>query len=221
MPPEPIVWPEPPVAAAALPPMIEPSRTALVVIDVQVDFVAPEGAIGRAGVDLAPLAPALQRVEALIGAARAAGAQLALVRVVTRPETDSRALKLFMQRRGEPAEALAICRAGTPGADYYRVAPQPGDIEVQKTLYSSFAGTRFEEDLRARGVDTLVVAGFTTECCVDSTVRDAFHRDFNVFVVADACAAYEPRLHMSSLDALAKNCAMLVETAAVLEAWER
>ncbi|WP_205953516.1 cysteine hydrolase family protein [Pseudoxanthomonas winnipegensis] len=213
-------WPAPLVEAARLGSMLEPTRTALVVIDVQRDFVAADGALGQAGVDMAPLQAPLARIERLIAAARAAAVTVALARVVTERATDSRALRLFYARQGLPPEALELCRAGTPGVDYYRIAPATGDIEVRKPLYSSFHGTDFETQLRARGIDTLVVCGFSTECCVDCTVRDAFHRDFSVFVVADASAAYEPALHLSTLDALARNCALLVDTAAVLQVWQ-
>jgi nicotinamidase-related amidase len=211
----------PSLAGASLAAMIEPERTALLVIDVQIDFVAAEGAMGLAGVDLSGLSHALQRIDMVIAAARAAGVTVGFVRVVTRPETDSEALKLFMARRGLPPESLALCRDGTPGADYYRVRPIPGDLEIRKPLYSSFAGTQLEEQLRQRGIDTLVVVGFTTECCVDCTVRDAFHRNFSVFVVADACAAYSLDLHQGALKALAANCALLVESDAVYAAWSK
>ena len=206
-------------AQAALSAMIEPARTALLVIDVQIDFVAATGAMGLAGVDLSGLSPALERIDSVIAAARPAGVTVGFVRVVTHPETDSEALKLFMARKGLPPQALAICRDGTPGADYYRVRPVPGDLEIRKPLYSSFVATRLEEQLRERGIDTVVVVGFTTECCVDCTVRDAFHRNFNVFVVADACAAYSCELHQGALNALAANCALLLEADAVLAAW--
>ncbi|MFD2137033.1 cysteine hydrolase family protein [Novosphingobium resinovorum] len=97
--------------------------------------------------------------------------------------------------------------------------PQPGDIEVSKLVYSSFHGTDLEQQLRTRGIDTLVMTGLTTECCVDSTTRDAFHRDFHTFVVSDACAAYEPDLHAHALKALAANTSLLVTTDAVMAAW--
>ena len=210
---------DPPVDRRSLEPMIVPSRTALLVIDAQVDFIAPGGAMGQAGTDLSPVVPVLRRVEALIAAARSAGVALVFVRVVTRPETDSEALKLLMQRKGYPAEAAAICRAGTAGVDYYGVAPQAGDLQVEKTLFSSFSGTSLGSDLRERGVDTLVVAGFTTDCCVDCTVRDAFHQNFSVFVVQDGCAAYSEDLHYGALNSLVKNCALLVEAQSVIACW--
>jgi nicotinamidase-related amidase len=210
---------DPMVAADQLPPMIAPARTALLVIDVQEDFVSPEGAVGQWGIDLSVLEKPLQRIEALIAGARAAGVTLVFVRVVTRAETDCDALKHFHARKGRPPESVAICRAGTSGADYYRVQPEGGDWEIEKPLYSSFVGTDLDARLRAAGIATLVVAGFTSDCCVDCTVRDAFHRNYDVFVVSDACAAYEDALHIGALDALSKNCALLTDTESVLDAW--
>jgi len=211
---------DPAVDPALLPAMIVPARTALLIIDVQEDFVSPAGAAGRWGVDLGVFAAPIGRIQALIAAARAAGVTAVFVRVVTRAETDCDALKNLHARKGRPPAAVAICRAGTTGADYYRISPQAGDWEIEKPLYSSFVGTDLDERLRAAGIGTLVVAGFTSDCCVDCTVRDAFHRNYDVFVVADACAAYEESLHIGALDALSKNCAMLTETAAVLAAWK-
>lgn len=208
----------PHIDAAALPDMIDPTRTALVLVDIQVDFAAPQGLLGQAGVDLSPAHKAIDLCERLVAAARASGVVVALMRVVTRPETDSRALKNFMVRRGQPG-GEAICRVEGGGADYYRIFPQPGDVEIRKRLYDSFHGTDFDEQLRARGVDTLVICGLSTDCCVDQTARAAFHRDYDVFLVSDACAAYEPGLHERALSALEKNCALLTTTDAVVAAW--
>jgi nicotinamidase-related amidase len=211
--------PVPHVEAAALAEMIEPAQCALLVIDVQEDFASPEGAVARAGAVMSGVAPALDKIEALVDAARRAGAPVAFARVVTTPESDSKALKLLHARKVEPPEALALCRKGEPGAAYYRVTPRPGDIEVEKRLYNAFHGTSLEADLRARGVETLVVAGLATHCCVDATCRDAFHRDFNVFVVSDATDSYSADAHWSTLRALRESCALIVGTEAVLSAW--
>ncbi|PZU57624.1 MAG: isochorismatase [Sphingobium sp.] len=208
----------PHVAAEELPGMITPSRTALVVIDIQTDFAAPFGLLGKYGVDLSPVETAIDRIEPLIACARSAGATVAFMRVVTRPETDSVALRTLMERRGTPG-GEAICRIEDGGADYYRLLPEEGDIEIEKLMYNSFHGTDLDAQLRARGIDTLVVTGVSTDCCVDATVRDAFHRDYHVFVVSDACAAYEPDLHSGTLNVLQKNCALLVTADAVAAGW--
>lgn len=208
----------PHVAATDLSPMLAPDRTALVVVDVQVDFAAPFGLLGRVGADLSSVPPAMERIADLIAAARARGVTIAFMRVVTRPETDSVALKTLMARKGMPG-GEAICRADDGGADYYGVQPEPGDIEIEKLLFDSFHGTDFDDQLRARGIETVVMTGFSTDCCVDQTARGAFHRGYHVFVVSDATGAYEDGLHASALDILYNNCALLVRADAVAAAW--
>lgn len=202
----------PHVSPADLADILDPAKTALVVVDIQKDFAAPDGLLGRVGVDLTDAEAVIDRIEEITPLARAAGMTLAYMRVVTTPESDSDALKAFHTRKGDPG-GQAICRTDDGGADYYRVAPAPGDIEIQKLLYDSFHGTDLEQQLRSRGIDTLVITGLSTDCCVDQTARAAFHRNFNVFLVSDACGAYEPGLHLSSLNVLSKNCALLVTSA--------
>ncbi|WP_448658433.1 cysteine hydrolase family protein [Sphingomonas sp. CJ99] len=209
----------PHVDGGALAAMLDPATTALIVVDVQTDFASPDGLLGRVGVDLSSVPPALARIQALIAAARAAGATIAFMRVVTRPETDSDALKTLMVRKGMPG-GEAICRIEDGGADYFGVAPEPGDIEIDKLLYNSFHGTDLDDQLRARGIDTLVMTGFSTDCCVDQTARAAFHFGYHVFIVSDATAAYDPALHASALNILYKNCALLVTADDVLSAWQ-
>ena len=68
---------------------------------------------------------------------------------------------------------------------------RPARLIISKTHFSAFARTGLADQLHAQGVDTLVLAGLTTECCVASSAWDAFERDFHIFIAADACAAYE------------------------------
>ncbi len=199
--------------------MLDPATTALAVIDIQGDFAAPDGAMAQVGCDLSDVEAVIDQAQALIAAARAAGAPVMFARVVTTADGDAANLKALYRRKGYPDDAVGICRAGTPGAGYYRVSPQPGDIEVEKPLFSSFVGTDLEAQLRARGVQTLVFVGLTTDCCVDCTARDAFHRGFHVFVVQDACSAYGEELHRAALMGLEKNVAMLTTTEDVAAAW--
>jgi len=209
----------PHVEAGALPDMIPPSLTALLVIDAQVDFASPDGALAGFGADLSGIPPALARIDTLIAAARAAGAPVAFARVMTTPASDSPALQRLSARRGDGPDALAVCREGEPGSAYFGVTPRPGDIEVSKRLYNAFHDTDLEAQLRQRGVETLLVAGFATHCCVDATVRDAFHRGFDVFVISDATAAYAADTHWATLAALRESCALIVDSESALGAW--
>lgn len=201
---------------------IAPARTALLIVDMQVDFAAPGGVIGRFGVDLSSVGRALETAGWLTDLAREVGAPVVFVGLETTPETDAPVMLERMRRRGgDPEIERAICRKGTPGAGFYGPLPAPGELVVHKPRYSAFVGTDLDERLRARGVDTLLVCGLTTECCVDSTVRDAFHRDYNVFVVQDACAAYEPDLHEGALKSLGLSFALILGATEVDATWSR
>jgi ureidoacrylate peracid hydrolase len=199
---------------------IAPRRTALLIVDMQTDFAAPEGAMGRAGADLSATPAALAAAQRLADAARAASVPVVFVGLMTAPEDDSAAWAERMRRQGvDPVEELALCRAGTLGAAFVGPIPLVGEPVVAKLRYSGFFRTDLDAQLQRLGVDTLVIAGLTTECCVDCTVRDAFHLDYHVFVARDACAAYEPDLHEAALKSLALNCAIIVTTDAVVGAW--
>ena len=199
---------------------ITPARTAVVIIDMQVDFASPDGALGGF-IDMSVVEPALAAAEKLAGDARAAGVPGVFFGLHTTPQTDSAAWNERMRRRGgDPDVDAALCRAGAVGSEFYGPKPLPGELVVPKTRYSGFVGTDLDAQLTKLGVDTLVVAGLTTECCVDSTVRDAFGLDYHVFVAADACAAYEADIHEASLKVMELNSAILTDTAAVALAWK-
>jgi len=199
---------------------IAPGRTAVLVIDMQVDFASPDGVLG-AFIDMGVVQPALAAAETLVAQARAAGVPVVFVGLSTTPETDSAAWNERLRRRGgDPDVDAALCRAGQVGSEFYGPKPAPGELVVHKTRYSGFVGTDLDMQLTKMGVDTLVVAGLTTECCVDSTVRDAFDLDYHVFVAADACAAYEADIHAASLKVMELNSAILTDTAAIADAWK-
>jgi nicotinamidase-related amidase len=158
--------------------------------------------------------------ERLVALARAAGAPVVFVGLQTAAALDSPAWRERSRRRGSnPSEDSAICRAGQRGAEFVGPTPRPGELVIDKIRYSGFFGTNLNAGLKALGVDTVLVCGLTTECCIDSTVRDACHLDYHVFIAADACAAYEPDIHKASLKILELNCAILVTVDDVEAAW--
>ena len=204
----------------ALSEWIAPARSALCIIDIQFDFASPDGLMAGYGVDMGDVPGAIANTEKLIAAARKAGVPVIFVGLETRPETESPVWSERMRRReGDPDAESNVCRAGTPGVAFYGPQPQPGDVVVMKPKYSAFYETDFAEQLAALGVDTLVVCGLTTECCVDCTVRDAFHRDFHVIIAEDACAAYGEDVHAAALKMLELNCAILRPSADIEDVW--
>lgn len=201
------------------PDWIAPNRTALLLIDFQVDFGAPDGAMARRGADMAASQAALAKAQILVDAARAAGVAVVFVRLITKPSAESYVIREARTRQGEDGPDL--CVEGAHGADFIGPQPLPTETVISKNRYSAFVHTGLAEQLHALGVDTLVLAGLTTDCCVASTAWGAFERDFHVFIAADACAAYEEDLHRQTLRALALSGAVTAKTSAFVAIWKK
>ena len=197
---------------------IAPKRTALLVIDCQVDFGAPDGEMARRGADMTAPQAALAKAQELVAAARAAGTEVVFVRLITNAAAESYVIREARSRQGE--EGPDLCVEGTPGADFVGPRPLAGESIISKKRYSAFVHTGLAGQLHAQGVDTLVLAGLTTECCVASSAWDAFERDFHVFIAADACAAYEPDLHRHALKALQASGAVVANTSEFARLWK-
>ena len=170
---------------------IDPSRAALVVMDYQNGIVG----IVENGEQLVS-----QAVE-LIASFRAHGGTIAYVRVAFADgELESAPASSGMARNITPAR-LAAMHADSPNTQIAdAIAPQDGDIVVRKQRVGAFSTTDLHEQLQARGIDTLLLAGISTSGCVQSTVFDAFDRDYRVIVLADACADPDPEVHRFLLE---------------------
>jgi ureidoacrylate peracid hydrolase len=140
-------------------------------------------------------------------------------RLITRPGDETQMMREWKARHGHENVPL-LCREGTNGAEFIGVKPVGDEAIFSKSRYNAFASTELDARLRALERDTLVIAGLTTECCVDSTARDAFERDFHVVIASDAVAAYEKALHDAALKALELNCATLASTADIAAGWK-
>lgn len=196
-------------------------QTALLIVDVQQDFCGAKGKLAQYGIDVSLTEAAIDQIVLLIDGAHCNHIPVIFVRLVTDPVTDSRAMKAWYAKQGlDPEDSVAICRRGTFGAEDYRIAPTSADYVVEKQKYSAFVGTNLELLLQGLDVKQLVVTGVTTECCVDSTVRDAFMKDYEVFLVKDACAAYEEDVHHMSVKILEMNFATVLTTEQVLAYWK-
>ena len=112
------------------------------------------------------------------------------------------------------------CVSGTWGADFYGVTPTPDEYIVSKHRYTGFVGTDLEMILHRLGIRTVVVGGLTTDVCVESTVRDAFHRDFHAVVATDGAAAGSPAFHEASLAVRGRMFADLMSCAEIAGIWQ-
>lgn len=195
-------------------------HTALVIVDVQQDFCGAEGLMAQYGVDMQNIEAAIDRIEQLTLEAKRYQVPIIYLNLVTDVHTDLPVMKTWYSRQGlNGEEVVAICRRDTFGAEQYRLQATADDYIVEKQRYSGFVNTKLDLVLKHLGIEKLIVTGVTTECCVDSTVRDAFMHNYEIFIAADACAAYEDDVHVMSLKILGMNFATILPTSRIIELW--
>jgi len=201
------------------PEWIAPNRTALVIVDMQVDFGSPDGEMARRGADVSACQQAVKKAVQLADAARTIGVSVVFVRLLTHPGGENRIVRESKERQGDDQPDL--CVEGSRGADFIGPQPQAGEAIFSKTHFSAFARTGLADQLHAQGVDTLVLAGLTTDCCVQSSAWDAFERDFHIFIAEDACAAYREDFHRPILKALQASAAIVAPVANFVAVWSK
>lgn len=193
------------LAADPAPLPIDPARTALVIIDMQRDFLEPGGFGAALGNDVALLAAAIGPCRAMLDAARIAGLLVIHTREGHRPDlSDAPPAKVLRGapslRIGDPGPMGRILIRGEPGHGIIpALAPIDGEPVIDKPGKGAFYATELEPMLRHRGIETLLVAGVTTEVCVHTTIREANDRGFRCVALADACASYFPEFHAAAL----------------------
>ena len=193
---------------------------ALLVVDVQRSFADPAYLPWLDEAGLAAVDAAVTRTGWLVDQARAAGVPVVWVALEQLPD-EPWSTSLWLRGLDAAAwpEAEEPCVVGTPGAEWFGVAPLAGETVVPKRRYSGFLGTGLEAHLRESGVTWVVAAGLTSECCVDGTVRDAFQLGFRAVMTSDATAAYDAQTHTHALTVLAENAAVVATSASVAAAW--
>jgi nicotinamidase-related amidase len=193
------------IEAEPTPQSIDLDKTALVIIDMQRDFLEPGGFGAALGNDVTRLQAAVEPCRAVLSAARKAGLLVIHTREGHRPDlSDAPPLKV---ERGDPALRIGapgpmgrILVRGEPGHDIIpELYPVAGEPVIDKPGKGAFCQTDLELMLRNRGIETLLVCGVTTEVCVNTTVREANDRGFRCIVLSDCCASYFPEFHQAGL----------------------
>jgi nicotinamidase-related amidase len=171
--------------------MTNPSRSALIIIDLANDFVYPGGVIADAG---GPAYQALAqaiipRLQKLVAAARRAGVQIVYA-------TDAHTPQDFELKKWPPHAMKGTKLAAIVDA----LAPQPGDLVIEKQTYSPFASSDLEAELQSRGIERLYITGLHTDCCARHTSGDAFQKGYDLVWVSDALAAFTEDAHQQGLE---------------------
>ena len=174
------------------------TRTALLTIDLQNDFIHPEGAYGRAGQGADSIAVLPDRLAPLARAIQAKGGRYFSAQFTLVPDKDGEPLIAPHLKELRPFLGKGDFAPGSFGHTLVDTL-QPADLVIEKVAYSAFYQTRLEYLMRAVGVDHLIVGGIVTNGGVASTLRDAHLRNIETVMLTDGCAAFRQEVHDATL----------------------
>ncbi len=197
---------------------LDPARTALLVIDMQNAFVHDEGTLGASGVDVRPAQATIAPHRPLIEACRAAGMPVIWTQQVHLRDDASRARKRLASHTARRKRVSAL--AGTWDAEIVAeladLADDPTYVVV-KHRFGGFYETRLDALLRMLGVEALLMTGVTANACVETTLREAYLRDYDVAAVTDCIAAVRPEWEPTAHAVWAHYLGVLTTSAEVID----
>jgi nicotinamidase-related amidase len=178
---------------------IDPKRTAIVLIEFQNDFTSEGGVLHDAVGDVMEQTGMLDNTRALVEAAREAGATIVHAPITFAPGYGELSEHPYGILKGV-VDSTAFVK-GEWGAEIVdALAPQQGDVVVEgKRGLDTFATTNLDFILRARGIETIALGGFLTNCCVESTMRSGYEKGFHVITLSDCVAATSPEEHENAI----------------------
>ncbi|MDB5516368.1 MAG: Nicotinamidase-related amidase [Tardiphaga sp.] len=220
---------------------VSPQHAALVLIDVQNDFCADEGATGRGGQPMTMIKAAVERIRELLTAARKAGLFVVHVRAeygemyrsvgspYRYPISGGREPAVWTASAADLTQverfsnaSVEVCLPGSWGGEFVDgIVPLADEAVITKHRFGAFADTGLDRLLRARGISSLIVAGVTTNCCVETTAREAVMRDFHL-VVAQDCVAVKDHLadlHRATLESLGLYFGLVHPSHLIMAQW--
>jgi ureidoacrylate peracid hydrolase len=193
---------------------LAPQNTAVIVVDMQNGFCKDEGSLVRIGFPIAMLKAAIGPCARVVAAARRADIPVIFTRYVYRADYADGGV-LVHDLMPQLKEHRALIAGSWDAAIVDELTPQPQDFIIDKNRPSSFYGTMLETYLNGIGAKRLIVCGVTTNCCVETTVRDASQRDLQTFVVGDATGELDQARHEMALTSMGLLFARVVAVADV------
>jgi ureidoacrylate peracid hydrolase len=178
-----------------------PATTALMLIDMQNDFLHPEGAYGRAGQSSAAIGALPARLKPVADSVRKAGGWIVSTHFTLVPGKGGEPMISPHLKKLRPFLAKGDFMPGSFGHQLID-SLKPADLSVEKVAFSAFYMSRLEFVLRKAGIETLVFSGIVTNGGVASTLRDAHVRDFSTVLLSDGCAAFDTRVHDATVSEL-------------------
>ncbi len=181
----------------------DPKYAALIVVDVQNDFVSPQGSAAKRGEDVSAAVAMVPNLRRLIDEARRVGLTIVYIRTTHSEWTDTPSWVYRTSQKG----GLSTCREGTWGAELY------------EGISSAFINTDLNTVLKARNIQSVLVCGVATNVCVETTARDSYMYDYYVTMIDDCSAAYEAKLHLGTLENIRRHFGLVASSQEIIDSW--
>lgn len=196
---------------------LNPKHTAILVIDIQKDFAAPDGLLGQRGRDLSMVEPMIDRLEEFIQSAATIG-----VPIFYGQQIYDRSKLTELQKEQYDLDGRYItCDINGDGYHFYRINPPAEDVFI-KYNYNIFSNPELEKRLSAQGIKTLIITGMDSYWCVETAIRNAFDLGYKVVVPKDllACGGRHEDLHNRTLELVQKTFGVVTTAAEIIKIWQ-
>lgn len=197
---------------------VSPTHTALVVIDIQRDFAAPDGALAKRGRDTSTASTAITNIQSLLINAEQQGVETYYFKQVY----DRTKLNPLQLEQYDLDGKVVTCDIDTNGHEFYRLTP-PADKVYVKYNYNIFSNPAFVQSLQTKGIKTLILVGMDTQYCVETAIRHGFDLGYKIVVPVDcvACSAKQQDAHNRTLALTEKVFGTLTTAAELATLWQR
>lgn len=199
--------------------IIDVKHSALLLVDLQRDFLAYDGVLAKAGQDVARMRQVIEPIKELLAFARPLGVPIIFIQFVDSYTLRNAAGKHMFEKK-ELSEDRLCCREGSRGAEFADIQPEKVDIIIVKHSYDAFDQTKLESLLRKLHIKALVIGGVKTNACVESTVRTAYHKGFYAVVPRECVAINTEGEHEASLFNIDRYFGDVVDLQKLSETWK-
>ncbi len=204
---------------------VDPSHTALIVVDVQNDFCAKGGALDKEGLDVRLVQAMVPKLTNFINRVREVGLAIIYIQAINNTKDNRYLSDVWLEQKKRRAKKgryreYPVCEQDSWGADFYGgIKPLPEEIVVNKHRFSAFIDTDFDLILRSKGIRTLIMTSVQTNVCVESTTRDGFMKDYYIVFLNDCTATTSEELHNNTLKTIDLYFGEVVDSSDVLRCW--
>ncbi len=197
---------------------LDSRHTALLVIDIQKDFAAPNGVRGQRGGDLSQVDPMVDRLEIVIPIAEQSGVLV----LYTQQVYDRDKLNELQKEQFDLDGKLIMCDPKTGGQEFYRINP-PSELVFEKQNFNAFSNPKLQDALNARGIKTLVITGMDTYYCVETAIRNGYDLGYKIVIPEDlvACNGKHIEMHNRTLELVKKTYGVVVTFDELKRIWQK